>query len=360
MLLSVSVFAADPVRIGAIAALTGGAAMQGQQAKEGFNLAIKDLNAKGGLLGRKVEGAIEDAQGNPTAGVNAFRKLVFDEKVSAVVGDHQSTVVLAFKPLAVQQGIPVLATGSAMAVTEPSSPWIFRVREYDQLAANALVNAALKAGHKKIAVFHNTDQFGVGGRQNVLDVLAKKGLKPVAVEGHNTGDKDFTAQLLNIKKAGADAIIVFTHNEEQGLITRQVNQLIPDVTYYGSMALSQTSTINMAQGTAEGKFSATPYLASNPDPIVQNFVKKYQKEYGHMPELFSVLYYDSVMMIAKAIELGKSDKPEAIKNNLKKIKAFPGVSGLDYTFNEKGEAISEIFIVKIQNNQPTLAFKIQG
>jgi hypothetical protein len=66
------------------------------------------------------------------------------------------------------------------------------------------------------------------------------------------------------------------------------------------------------------------------------------------------------MMIAKAIELGKSDKPEAIKNNLKKIKAFPGVSGLDYTFNEKGEAISEIFIVKIQNNQPTLAFKIQG
>jgi branched-chain amino acid transport system substrate-binding protein len=126
------------------------------------------------------------------------------------------------------------------------------------------------------------------------------------------------------------------------------------------MALSQTSTINMSQGTAEGKFSATPYVSSNPDSEVQKFVKRYTAKYGHAPELFSVLYYDSVMMIAKAMEMGKSDKPEAVRDNLHKIRKFPGVSGLDYTFNEKGEAVAEIFIVKIQGGQPKVAFKIDG
>jgi branched-chain amino acid transport system substrate-binding protein len=360
ILLALPAYAAEPIRIGALAAITGGASMQGQQAKEGALMAEQDLNAKGGVLGRKVKVYLEDSQGVPTAAVNAFRKLVDDEKVSVVVGDHQSTAVLAFKPIAIQMGIPVLATGSAMAITQDANPWIFRVREYDLLAANALVNAAVKAGHKKIAIFHNTDQFGVGGKTNIIAALKKRGLEPVATEGHNTGDKDFTAQLLNIRKSGADAMLVFTHNEEQGLITRQVNQLIPDVTYYGSMALSQTSTINMAQGAAEGKFSATPFVASNPDPMVQSFVKRYEKKYGHPPELFSVLYYDSVMMIAKAVEMGKSDKPEAIRDNLHKLKAFPGVSGLDYTFNEKGEAVNEIFIVKISNGQPAVVLKIEG
>ncbi|MGE5623453.1 MAG: ABC transporter substrate-binding protein [Methanocella sp.] len=360
MFLSMSAMAADPIRIGALAALTGGASMQGTQAYEGAKMAEEDLNAKGGVLGRKVQVFVEDSQGVPTAAVNAFRKLVDDHKVSAVIGDHQSTAVLAFKPIAIQMGIPVLATGSAMAITQDANPWIFRVREYDLLAANALVNAAIKSGAKRIGIFHNTDQFGVGGRDNITAALKKKGLTPVAVEGHNTGDKDFTAQLLSFKRANADAVLVFTHNEEQGLITRQFNQLIPNIAYYGSMALSQNSTINMAQGAAEGKFSATPYVATNPDPNVQNFVKRYTKKYGHAPELFSVLYYDSVMMVAKAMEMGKSDKPQAVRDNLKKIRKFPGVSGLDYSFNEKGEAVAEIFIVKIQKGEPQVVFKIEG
>lgn len=352
--------AVQPIRIGALAALTGGAALQGAVAREGALMAQEDLAARGGVLGREVQVFVEDSQGVPTAAVNAFRKLVDDRKVCAVIGDHQSTAVLAFRPLAIQQGISVLATGSAMAITEDANPWIFRVREYDALAATALVKAAVQAGHKKIGIFNNTDQFGVGGRDNVIAAMKVLDLKPVATEGHNTGDKDFTAQLLSFRKAGADAVIVFTHGEEQALITRQFDQLLPGVAYYGSMMLSQTSTIQMAQGAAEGKFSATPYTLTNTDPKVQDFAKRYRTKYGHDPELFSVLYYDAVMMVAQAIEMGKSDAPLAVRDNLKKIKAYPGVSGLDYTFNEKGEAVNEIFIVKIVKGQPAVQFKVQG
>ena len=190
VLFTLSVSGAEtPIRIGALAALTGGASMQGQQAREGALMAMEDLNAAGGVLGREVEVFVEDSQGVPTASVNAFRKLIDDRKVSVVVGDHQSTAVLAFKPIAIERGIPVLATGSAMAVTEDANPWIFRVREYDNLAAIALVKGAIQEGYTKIGIFHNTDQFGVGGRDNVIEALAAAGLKPVAIEGHNTGDR---------------------------------------------------------------------------------------------------------------------------------------------------------------------------
>ena len=334
--------------------------MQGQQAREGALMAEEDLNARGGILGREVKVYVEDSQGVPTAAVNAFRKLIDDRKVCAVVGDHQSTAVLAFKPIAIERGISVLATGSAMAITEDANPWIFRVREYDALAATALVKAAVQEGYKKIGIFHNTDQFGVGGRDNVMATMNGLGIKPVAVEGHNTGDKDFTAQLLSFRKAGADAVIIFTHNEEHALVTRQFDQLLPGVAYYGSMGLSQTSTINMAQGAAEGKYSATPYTLTNKDETVQGFAERYRAKYGHDPELFSVLYYDAVMMIAKAVEMGKSDVPKDVRDNLHKIKGFPGVSGLNYSFNEKGEAINEIFIVKIVDGEPRVTTKIQG
>lgn len=361
VLLSLPVYGAEqPIRIGGLAALTGGASMQGQQAREGALMAEADLNARGGVLGREVKVYMEDSQGVPTAAVNAFRKLIDDRKVCAVIGDHQSTAVLAFKPIAIQRGVSVLATGSAMAITEDANPWIFRVREYDALAATALVKAAVQEGYKKIGIFHNTDQFGVGGRDNVMATMKELGIKPVAVEGHNTGDKDFTAQLLSFRKVGADAVIVFTHNEEHALVTRQFDQFLPEVAYYGSMGLSQTSTINMAQGAAEGKYSATPYTLTNMDERVQGFAKRYRARYGHDPELFSVLYYDSVMMVARAVEMGKSDAPKDVRDNLHKITGFPGVSGLNYTFNEKGEAVNEIFIVKIVDGQPRVTTKIQG
>ncbi len=352
--------AEGPIRIGGLAALTGGASMQGQQAREGALMAMEDLNAAGGVLGREVQVFMEDSQGVPTAAVNAFRKLMDDRKVCAVIGDHQSTAVLAFKPIAIQNGIPVLATGSAMAVTADANPWIFRVREYDALAATALVNAAIKEGYKKIGIFHNTDQFGVGGRDNVVAAMKAVGMAPVTTAGHNTGDKDFTAQLLSFQRAGAEAIIVFTHNEEQALICRQFDQLLPGVAYFGSMGLSQTSTIQLAQGAAEGKYSATPYTLTNMDARVQDFAKRYRAKYNRDPELFSVLYYDAVMMVAEAVKIGKSDTPLAVRDNLRKLNAFPGVSGLNYTFNAKGEAVNEIFIVKIQGGQAKAAFKIQG
>ncbi|NMB17353.1 MAG: ABC transporter substrate-binding protein [Firmicutes bacterium] len=352
-------YGSEPITIGAIGAITGSAAMAGEQGFRGIALAEEDINAAGGILGRPVKIIFEDSKGLPTGGVTAVRKLIFQDKVVGVIGCHQSTVVMAVEPLARQEGVILMAKGSAAVITEAGNPWVVRVREYDTLASFAKIQHAVGQGYTKFAIFHNTDQFGEGGRGNLLEALDKFGLKPVAVEAHNTGDKDFTAQLLNIRRAEPEVLIAWTHGDEHALICRQVKQLLPDVVYYGSMGVSQASSIQMAEGTSEGAYSTSPYSYLNPDPDVQAFVVKYEERFGRKPETFSVLYYDSAMMLAEAIRrAGTIDDRSKVLAELKKIKGWKGVSGIEYSFDEKGEAFNQIFVVKIENQVPVIIDKV--
>ncbi|NMB17352.1 MAG: ABC transporter substrate-binding protein [Firmicutes bacterium] len=352
-------YGAQPVNIGAMGAITGGSAISGEQASQGLALAEEDINAAGGVLGRPVKIIMEDSKGLPTGGVTAARKLIFQDNVVGIIGCHQSTVVMAIEPLARQEGVILMAKGSADMITQAGNPWVVRVREYDTLASFAKIQHAVEQGYTKFAIFHNTDQFGEGGRQNLIDALAKFGLEPVTVEAHNTGDKDFTAQLLNIRRADPEVLVVWTHGDEHALICRQVSQLIPDVQYYGSMAVSQWSSIQMAEGTSEGVLSTSPYSYLNPDPDVQVFAERHEKRFGRKPETFTVLYYDSAMMLAEAIRrAGTADDRDKVLAELKKIKGWKGVSGIEYSFDETGEAFNQIFIIKIENQVPVIIDKV--
>lgn len=321
--------AKEPIRIEAQAAVTGLGSESGRQAREGLLLAEADLNVKGGLLDRPVKILLPETRGYP------------------------GPVVVACRILAGERGVPLLAAGDA-------NPWLVRVGEDAALVASALVEAVVKSGHRRVALLYRNDEPGASNRDLVVAALQRRDLTSVAVESHRPGDRDFTAQLLNVQKSGAEALIVLTGEEEQALLTRRVNQLAPDLAYYGSPSLGQASAIALAQGAAEGKFTVLPYAASNPDPLVQAFVKRFRARFGHPPGTLAALYYDAAMLVARAIEKGKSDKPGDIRDNLKKLKAFPGVSGLDYTVNGQGEAVHELFLVKVVNGSPQVIRKIEG
>ena len=265
---------------------------------QGNHLAEEDINAAGGILGRPVKFIFEDSRGC-RRGVTAVRKLIYQDNVVGIIGCHQSTVVMAVEQLVRQEGVILMAKGSAAVITEAANPWVVRVREYDTLAAFAKVKHAVEQGYTRFAIFHNTDQFGEGGRENLIEALAQFGLEPVAGESHNTGDKDFKAQLLNIRRADPQVLIVWTHGDEHALICRQVKQLLPDAVYYGSMGVSQASSIQMAEGTSEGAYSTSPYSYLNPDPDVQAYVAKYER-FGRKRRL-SPYFHDSAMMLAEAI-----------------------------------------------------------
>lgn len=352
---SIGVAAAPPIKIGFLCNVMS---MTGQQIKDVGVLAEEELNKGGGLLGRPVKVIVEDSQGLPTSGVTAARKLIFNDDVIGIVGCTQSTVIFAIEPLCNQEKVILMGAGSASQITQLGNPWLVRVREYDELAAAATVNHAVARGFKRFAVFHNADQFGVGGLENIKDALAKHGLEPVAVEAHNTKDKDMTAQLVKIKKANPDVIITWTHGEEHAITVRQVRQLLPNVEYYGSMGLTQPSTLQMAAGSAEGYYSSSPYSSHNPDPDVQAFVKRHEDAFGYPPEVFSVLYYDAAMMLGEAIRRAGTYDKEKIRVELRSIKDFKGVSGITYTFDESGEAFNQIFIVQIKDDIPQIVDKV--
>lgn len=358
LLLSSLVLAQGPIKIGAIGAITGANALSGAQAWDGIQMAQEDINAAGGVLGRPVELIFEDSQGLPTGGVTAVRKLIYQDDVVGIIGCHQSTVVMAVEPLCRAEKTILMAKGSAAVITEVGNPWVVRVREYDTLAASAKIRYAYDNGYRRFAIFHNTDQFGEGGRQNLIDALADLGLKPVAVEGHNTGDKDFTAQLLNIRRADPDVLVVWTHGDEHALIARQVRQLMPDIPYYGSMGASQATAIQLAEGTLEGAVSTSPYSYLNPDPDVQAFAQRYQQKYNRPAETFTVLYYDSAMMLVEAIRRAGTTDRDKVLAELKGIKGWKGVSGIEYSFDERGEAFNEIFIVRVENGVPVIIDKV--
>jgi branched-chain amino acid transport system substrate-binding protein len=214
-----SVSAAERVfKIGGLAALQQGF---GQSMQAGASVAVDEINAAGGVDGYKLQMVWYDDELSPSIGRTLAQRLVFNDHVDAILGCHASTVVLATADLMMQNQILDIAMGSAQKVTELNNPWIVRVRENDLLTGKVLANYMVdKAGLKKIAVIYQSDQYGMGGRDNLITALAPKGLKLVAAEAHNSGDKDFTSQLLNVKKAGANGVVLISGVPDLGIMVK--------------------------------------------------------------------------------------------------------------------------------------------
>lgn len=179
------------IKFGILAPFTGGSAPNGDATKNGALLAIEQINKEGGILGHKLELVWEDSQGAATPAVTAAQKLIYQHKVDAIIGDTQSTAVLAAEPLIAKEGLILFPLGSAEKITQLGNPWIFRVREHDELAGICIINFIVdNLGLSKVAILHSTDQFGVGGAETIAQALANKDMEPVAVEAFNTGDRD--------------------------------------------------------------------------------------------------------------------------------------------------------------------------
>ncbi|HHY46912.1 MAG TPA: ABC transporter substrate-binding protein [Firmicutes bacterium] len=361
MLLASQAFGApqQTIKFGILAPFTGGSAPNGDATRNGALLAIEEINAKGGILGHKLELVSEDSQGAATPAVTAAQKLIYQHKVDAIIGDTQSTAVLAAEPLVAKEGVLQFALGSAEKITQVGNPWIFRVREHDKLSAICLVNYIVdQLGLKKVAMLHSTDQFGVGGADNIAEELAKRGLKFVAREAFNTGDKDFTGQMLKIKASGAEALIGWAFDIELALMCRQARQFLPDVRLFASATAGQESFLKIAGESAEDLVAVVTFTANNSDPSVQDLVSKYKARFGATPQnYFVALAYDSVYLYKLAAEKAGSVEKTAVRDALRKIRGYKGSIGLTYNVTPDGQTLHELFVIQIKNNKPVIIGK---
>ena len=333
---------------------TGPKALVGRNFKQGVELAVSEINAAGGVLGKPLEVVFEDDQGdNPNGAINAVNKLMQVSKVPVMIGPHYSVTQMATQKTYCNGKVVSITGGTSVAITHSGCNYVIRTRSDDDVQAKALIEYAqkeLKAG-EKTAVFYANDDFGKSGQARVVAQMATLGLKPVAVESHNPSDKDYSAQLAKLQKSGAELVILWAHDTDAALILRQAKQFGLPFKFAGAV-LSEEAFLKLAGSAAEGSMSASYFVPTDPNPAVQAFVRKYEAKYRMAPDVWSATYYDATILAAKAINAAKSPDVQKIRA------AFPNVSysGLlaDYKCDKAGDCNKQVNIVEIKGGQPVV------
>ena len=351
-------FVAQPVLaqvvLGVSAPLTGPRALLGRNTKQGVDMAVAEINAAGGVLGKPMQVVYADDQAdNPNAAINAVNRLMKVDKVPLMLGPHFSVAQMATQKSYCDGTIISITGASGIPVTAGSCNYVIRARANDNTQSKALVAYARNSLKlDKIGVIFVNDDFGKGGADRVVKAIEAAGLKPVAVESHNADDKDFSAQLGRLSKAGAAMAILWTHDNEAALIVRQAKQLGLPIKFAGSTSLSQPVFIKLAGDAAEGAISSSDFVPANPDPKTQEFVKKHQALYKSEAELYAATYYDATYLAAKAITMAGSTEPAKVREAFGKLQ-YSGILA-DYRCEANGDCNHQIHIVEVQKGIPVV------
>ena len=335
-----------PIKIGAILALTGEAAVWGQNAKTGIELAKEEINEKGGISGRKIEVIYEDSQCDPKTGVSAAQKLITVDKVQVIIGDVCSSVTLAIAPIANQNKVVLITPGSSADSISQAGEYIFRNYPKNSQFLGKVIELIEKLDKKKIAILFVNNDYGVGLKDYALQKISKE--KIVLVEGHNQKETDFRTTLAKLKSINPDAVILATYYEDGSLILKQAKEMKINTLFLGTDAFDDPKVIEIAKEAAEGLVLSTVKPGAGPKFL--EFKKAYLQKYNKEPVILSDFAYDTLNIIAEAIKKG-NHKGENIKNYFYSIKNFQGASNL-ISFDENGDLINPSFTLKtIKNGQ---------
>ncbi|WP_445286985.1 ABC transporter substrate-binding protein [Variovorax atrisoli] len=352
--LALSLPAMADALIGVSLPQTGPKALVGRNFKQGVELAVAEINAAGGVLGKPLQVVFEDDQGdNPNGAINAVNKLMQVSKVPVMIGPHYSVTQMATQKTYCNGKVVSLTGGTSVAITHSGCNYVIRTRSDDDVQAKALIAYAqkeLKAG-EKTAIFYANDDFGKSGQARVVAQMASLGLKPVAVESHNPSDKDYSAQLAKLQKAGAELVILWAHDTDAALILRQAKQFGLPFKFAGAV-LSEEAFLKLAGSAAEGSMSASYFVPTDPNPAVQAFVKKYEAKYRMAPDVWSATYYDATILAARAINEARSPDVEKIREAFSRV-SYSGLLA-DYKCDKAGDCNRQVNIVEIKGGQPVV------
>lgn len=321
---SFSALAADPIKIGVSGPFTGGSAPMGVSMRDGVRLAAAEINAKGGVLGRKIELVERDDEAKNERGVQIAQELINKDKVAATVGFINTGVAQAAQRFYQQAKIPVMnnvATGSIITQQFASQPenYIFRNSASDQIQAAMIVQEAVdRRKFKKVAILADSTNYGQLGRADLEKVLTTKGIKPVVVEKYNLQDVDMTAQLLKAKQAGAEVVLTYGIGPELAQIANGMEKLGWKVPLIGSWTLAMANFIDNAGKNGEGTRMPQTFIQDANTPRRKAFIDAYVKAYnppnGRMPSAVSAAQgYDSIYLLAAAIkQAGGTEGPKVL------------------------------------------------
>lgn len=343
----------ETIRVGEVASLTGKEAAFGQSSHKGTLLAVEEINAAGGLLGKKIELLTEDNQSKTGESVTAAKKLVSRNKVIALLGEVASSRSLEMAPVAQSSKIPMISPSSTNPKVTEIGNYVFRVCFIDPFQGTALAKFARDRLHsKRVAVLTSVSSaYSVGLAKYFKERYTADGGTLAIEQKFSEGDKDFKAQLTAIKAADVDAIFVPGYYTEAALITKQARDLGLEIPLFGGDGWEAPQLIEIGGKAVEGIYYSTHYSPENSATEVRKFVERFRKRWdGETPDAMAALGYDSVGVLADAIKRAGTVQPAKVRDALAATKDFEGITGKT-TIDAQRNASKAAVIVTVKGGQ---------
>jgi branched-chain amino acid transport system substrate-binding protein len=313
--------AQGPIRIGASLSLTGTYAKLGKNQHEGYQLCMKDLNAKGGLLGRKAELVVYDDQSMPATAVRLYEKLITEDKVDAVMGPYSSPVTEASANVTEKyKKVMVAPLAATTSIFKKGRKYIFMVISPAEVYLEGLVDMAAKRGLKTVAVVNEDTLFSKAAASGAVELAKKKGLQVVFTEAYPKGNTDFSALLTKVKAANPDVLAAATYFDDAVALTRQMKELNVSPKMYGvTVGGDLPEFYDTLKQNAEFIYGATQWEHTLPYPGNQEFFDTYKKEFNHEPSYHSAAGYAGCLIYAEAVKRAGALDADKVREQLLKL-----------------------------------------
>jgi branched-chain amino acid transport system substrate-binding protein len=342
----------DVILLGEVGSLTGSEATFGISARNGIELALNEANAAGGVKGKKLAVRVYDSQGRPEEGAQAVTRLITQDRVVVILGEAASSVSMAMAEKAQAAKVPMITPTSTNPAVTQKGDYIFRVCFIDPFQGQVMAKFARE--HLKlsrVAVLQdNKSAYSIG----LTDVFSQKfkelGGEVVANESYSKGDTDFRAQLTALRKTRPEAVFVPGYYTDVGIIARQARELGLAVPLLGGDGWESDKLFELGGSALEGSYFSNHYAVDNPDPVLKEFLAKYQKAYGGVPDSVAALAYDAARVAIEAMKRAPDLSGPALRDAIAATKDFPGVAG-KITLNAQRDAVKQAVVLKVANGK---------
>jgi branched-chain amino acid transport system substrate-binding protein len=334
--LTMTAVQAQDIKIGAVLSVTGPASFLGDPEEKTLKMYVEELNAKGGIGGRKIQLITYDDGGDANKARTFATRLVEEDKVVAMVGGSTTGTTMAMVPVFEDAQIPFISLAGAVVIIEPVKRYVFKTPHTDRMACEKIFEDMKKRNLTKVGMISGTDGFGKSMRDECVRVNARFGIEIIAEETYGPRDTDMTPQLTNIRGKNPQAVVNPGFGQGPAIVTRNYRQLGITAPLYQSHGVASKQFIELAGEAANGvRLPAAALLVADKLPdsdpqkkIAMDYAKKFTDTAKQPVSTFGGHAYDGLMILAGAIQRAGGTDPKKIRDEIEKTKGFIGTAGI--------------------------------
>lgn len=339
------------IPVGQFGSLTGAQASFGQSTDKGVQLALEEINASGGVLGKPLHLITRDNQSKPGETSTTVRELITRNKVVALIGEVASGRSLEAAPIAQRSGIPMISPASTNEKVTEAGDHIFRVCFIDPFQGTVCAKFARKLAAAKAAVLVDVSKdYSLGLAKSFKKEFTREGGVITGEQSYSGGDKDFSAQLTAIKADNPEVIFLPAYYTEAPLIIRQARQLGITVPFIGGDGWDSPELIGVGGASVEGCYFSNHFSSQSTEPQVVAFVKAYRRKHNEEPDAMVALGYDALFILADAMKRAGTTDPAKVNDAIATTKDFPGVTG-KITLDEHRNPNKPAVMLQVKNGK---------